>query len=88
MPKLSEFYGIQILMRMREANHPRPHFHAAYGEYLVVIAIDDLGVLAGFLPNRALTMVLDWASIHQGELQEAWDAIRSGQSPAKILPLP
>ena len=88
MPKLSRFYGIEISIRAREANHPRPHFHASYGEHEASIAIDDLAVLAGFLPGRALEMALAWAAIHRDELQAAWDALRGGNIPNKIPPLP
>jgi hypothetical protein len=88
MPKLSRFYGIEISIRTREANRPRAHFHAAYGEFEAGIAIDDLAVLAGWLPARALEMVLAWAALHRVELQSAWDTIRAGRVPAKIEPLP
>ena len=54
MPKLSRFYGIEICIRTREANHTRAHFHAAYGEFEASIAVDDLAVLAGTLPNRTM----------------------------------
>lgn len=58
MPTLSRFYGIEIFIRPREMNHPLPHFHAAYAEFEVSIAIGSLQILAGSLPNRALEMVL------------------------------
>jgi hypothetical protein len=87
MPKLSRFYGIEISIRAREANHPRPHFHATYAEHAASIAIDNLAPLAGHLPNRALEMVLAWAAIHRDELQAAWDTLQAGQIPNKIPPL-
>ena len=87
MPKLSEFYGIQIILRFAEANHPRAHFHAQYAEHQAVFAIDNLEVLAGYIPQRAYEMVLAWAALHRAELQAAWDAARSGRKPAKIAPL-
>ena len=71
MPKLSRFYGIEISIRAKESNHPRPHFHAEYGEHEVSIAIDNLAILAGSLPNRALEMVLAWTALHRTELLAA-----------------
>jgi hypothetical protein len=88
MPKLSRFYGIEISIRAREANHPRAHFHAAYGEFEASIAIGDSAILAGWLPARAMEMVLAWAALHRVELQAAWEALRAGRIPAKIEPLP
>ena len=88
MPKLSRFYGIEISIRTREANHPRAHFHAAYGEFEASIAMDDAEILAGWLPGRAMEMVLAWAGLHRAELRAAWEAIRAGRLPAKIEPLP
>ena len=32
MPEISRFYGIVI--KMFHADHPPPHFHAEYGEFL------------------------------------------------------
>lgn len=42
MPILSMFYGIVIYMyAFDDRRHRRPHFHAEYGEFSAVIAIDD-----------------------------------------------
>ena len=57
MPKLSEFFGIQISIRTRERPHRLPHFHARYGAESVSIAIETLEVLAGNIERRALAMV-------------------------------
>jgi hypothetical protein len=54
MPKLSVFYGIEISIRAREANHRLPHFHAAYADGEISIAIVTLEVLAGKIKRRAL----------------------------------
>ena len=87
MTKLSEFFGIQISIRTRERPHRLPHFHARYGAESVSIAIETLEVLAGNIERRALAMVLEWAVMHRGELQLAWDAVKAGRIPKKIEPL-
>ena len=85
MPELSRFYGITI--RMYFDDHLPPHFHAVYGGDEAVIGIDSLGLLRGYLPVRAQSLVIEWASLHQAELQEAWSRARRLEAPGKIAPL-
>jgi len=74
MPKVSEFFGISIYFYYRD-HHP-PHFHAIYGSAQAAIAIDDLALLEGRLPPRALGMVMEWADAHRAELERAWQQAR------------
>jgi hypothetical protein len=69
------------------ADHAPPHFHALYGEYEALINIRTLEVIRGKLPRRALTLVLEWASLHREELMEDWKLCESLQQPKKIDPL-
>ena len=85
MPEISRFYGIVIRMFWRE--HGPPHFHAAYGNARALIGIDDLAVLKGELPARARGLVVEWASLHQAELRNAWERARRSEAPGKIAPL-
>ena len=85
MPTISSFYG--ILIRMFYNDHEPPHFHALYGEFQATVAIEELRVLEGELPRRALDLVLDWAELHQDELRENWRLARARSSPKKITPL-
>ena len=71
MPEISRFYGIIIAMFHDE--HNPPHFHARYGNYRISIRINDLSIIVGSLPPRALGIVMEWASIHQKELMQNWD---------------
>jgi hypothetical protein len=50
MPTICRFYG--ILIQMYYDDHNPPHFHAVYGEYKVVISIQDLAILEGDLPPK------------------------------------
>ncbi len=36
------------------------------------ISINNLGIVNGYLPPKALSLVVEWASIHQQELLENW----------------
>jgi hypothetical protein len=70
MPRLCEFYGITICIYFKD--HNPPHFHAYYAEHEVEIAIESLEVLAGELPRRAMSLVVEWAMIRRPELRRAW----------------
>ena len=85
MPEVSRFYGISIFLYPRE--HPPAHFHALYGDDEAVFDIATLRVLQGSLPNRAHSLVLDWAAQHRDELSAAWENLRAGRTPGKIAPL-
>ena len=45
MPVIARFYGILIKMYFSQSEHGVPHFHAIYGEYNAVFAIDTLEML-------------------------------------------
>ena len=85
MPELCRFYGIVI--RMYFADHGPPHFHASYGGDEALVGIDNLAVLHGRLPPRARDLVVEWASLHQAELREAWNRASNLTPPGKIAPL-
>ncbi len=73
MPVISSFYG--ILIKMYFGDHVPPHFHAEYAEFTAQISIRDLGILEGYLPPKALALVVEWASLHQQELLENWKSL-------------
>lgn len=85
MPTISVFYGILIQMFWRE--HAPPHFHALYAEHEALIDIRTLAVIRGSLPSRALTLVQEWATVHQNELMEDWRLCQTNQTPQRISPL-
>ena len=41
----------------------------------------------GPLPARAQSLVAEWASLRQAELQAAWERAKSLEQPGKIAPL-
>jgi hypothetical protein len=85
MPEISRFFG--IIIRMYFNDHFPPHFHAQYGEHQAEIAIETLEILKGELPNRALGLVLEWASLHRNELRADWERARNGEPLKPIKPL-
>ena len=86
MPEVSRFYGIVIQIYF--GDHPPPHFHARYGGGEAKIDIDNLSVIDGRLPARALGLVIEWATLHQQELRVAFERAANLQPPGKIDPLP
>lgn len=86
MPELSRFYG--IVVRMFFNDHNPPHFHAYYGSDEALFAIETLSVFAGRLPPRATGLVVEWATLHKAELEDAWKKAQGLEPPGKIQPLP
>ena len=85
MPKISEFFGISIYMYYRE--HQPPHFHAIYGDSEALFSIETLSAIAGKLSPRAMGLVIEWATIHQQELGEAWEQAKAHEPMISIEPL-
>jgi len=57
------------------------------GEHEASLSIETLALIEGYLPRRALALVLEWASEHRKELLANWDLMRKGLPPNKISPL-
>jgi hypothetical protein len=85
MPEISRFYGIIISMFYED--HNPPHFHARYASEKITIKIEDLSLLSGHLPPRALGLVIEWASLHREELLRNWDLAAENQVLNRIDPL-
>ena len=84
MPEISRFYGIIIRMFFNE--HNPPHFHAEYGEYKVVVDLND-EVVKGFMPKRALKLIFEWLELHKEELIANWERCQNEDIPERIKPL-
>lgn len=85
MPRLSEFYGIVIAMFYED--HPPPRFHAIYAGQRAVMGVDPIIVRESRLPRRALSLVLEWAALHQAELRDNWQRTRQHLPLQPIEPL-
>ena len=73
MPVLARFYGITIRMYFQQSEHNPPHFHAIYGDDMAAISIKDGKILEGYLPKKALEMVLEWNETNKNKLLEMWE---------------
>jgi hypothetical protein len=85
MPQISRFFGIVIYMYFED--HNPPHFHAHYGDFKAVIAINNFALLEGNLPPKTLGLVIEWASLHQSELLINWELMTKNLAFKKIEPL-
>ncbi len=87
MPRISEFFGITILMYWFDTQkHRIPHIHVRYqGKEAVLDLVGN--VLKGELNLRALKLIREWCIEHQGELQGAWTAATEGKEIPWIRPL-
>ena len=85
MPRISEFFGIVI--RMYFEDHSPPHFHAEYAEFMAAITIEGRHVLEGRLPARVLSLVREWAGLHEEELSANWELARARRPLNPMAPL-
>ena len=82
MPEIARFFGILIKMFFNE--HNPPHFHALYGEYVGEFDIKNLTMVQGDLPPRAVSLVKEWAGLHQEELMEMWNSQKIHKLPPLV----
>lgn len=83
MPIIARFYGMIIKMYFQQSEHNPPHFHVVYGEYVGVFNIDTLEMIEGDLPNKAQSLIKEWAKQYQKELLNIWET----QNFKKLPPL-
>lgn len=66
---------------------PRSRVFSVLCEYEVAVLIETLGVMEGRLPPRVLSLVVEWAGLHQPALLENWNTLRSSGQFRRIEPL-
>jgi hypothetical protein len=82
MPVVAIINGIKIEFYFDE--HPPPHFHARYGEFVAQIDIEALEIIKGSLPRPQMRTIQQWAAARRPALRIAWEACRAGASPGSI----
>ena len=87
MPRISEFFGITILMYWYDVQkHKEPHFHARFQGREAVFDLAG-NCLAGTLGARANRLISEWCNERSAELTEAWDCAMNGKEIPWVLPL-
>jgi Domain of unknown function (DUF4160) len=82
MPTVAVINGTKIEFYFDE--HPPPHFHARYAEFVAQIDLATLEVIKGSLPRSRLRTIQEWASPRRAALEAAWNACLSGSNPGRI----
>jgi hypothetical protein len=82
MPVVAIINGIRIEFYFDE--HPPPHFHARYGEFVAQIDLETLEIIKGSLPRPQMRTIQQWATSRRQALQQAWDACSAGGNPGSI----
>ena len=85
MPEICRFLGIVIAMYYND--HTPPHFHAKYSGQRAAFSIEDLKIIEGKLPQRVISLVLEWAFLHREELMQNWERAERRDQLKKIEPL-
>ena len=85
MPEICRFLGIVIAMYYND--HAPPHFHAKYSSQRASFSIEDLKILEGKLPQRVISLVLEWAFLHREELMDNWQRAERRDQLQKLEPL-
>ena len=83
--QISGFFGMMIMLDRNVS--PPPRFRVAYDSARAEFSMAPVGLLQGYLPPRALALVMEWASLHEKELLSAWEDQSAGRDPRKIEPL-
>ena len=73
VPTISVFYGISIMMFLKNKEHNPPHIHAFYGNEAATFLINTGELYEGTFPNRAKKLVKEFINKYQKELLEMWN---------------
>ena len=73
MPTISHFYGIIIVMYLRNKEHNPPHIHAITQDFDAPFLIADGEIMEGDFPSKAKALVKEFILKYQKELLEMWE---------------
>ena len=76
MPTISSFYGIIIVMYLRNKEHNPPHVHAITQDFDAPFLIATGEIMEGDFPSKAKIMVKEFILKYQNELEEMWKTER------------
>ncbi len=73
MPTISHFYGIIIVMYLRNKEHNPPHVHAVTQDFAAPFLIGTGEIMEGEFPSKAKNLVKEFILNYQKELEEMWE---------------
>ena len=74
MPTIAHFYGIIIVMYLRDKEHNPPHVHAITQEYDAPFLLKTGELIEGEVPKKAASMVKEFILLNQKELEDMWES--------------
>lgn len=72
MPTISSFYGIVIVMYLRNKEHNPPHIHAITQDFDAPFLIETGEIMEGDFPPKAKALVKEFIQKNRTELEEMW----------------
>lgn len=73
MPTICHFYGIIIVMYLRDKEHNPPHIHAITQDFDAPFLIATGEIMEGEFPAKAKAMVVEFIRTYKKELEEMWE---------------
>lgn len=73
MPTISSFFGIIIVMYLRNKEHNPPHIHAISQDFDAPFLISTGEIMDGEFPTKAQVLVKEFVLKYQKELEEMWE---------------
>lgn len=73
MPTICSFYGIIIVMYLRDKEHNPPHIHAITQDFDTPFLIENGELMEGVFPHKAKELVKEFILNYQKELKEMWE---------------
>lgn len=81
MPTISYFYGIVIVMYLRDKEHNPPHIHAITQDFDASFYIENGEIMEGVFPPKARALVKEFVQQYRNELEEMWETGRYKKLP-------
>lgn len=73
MPTICHFYGIIIVMYLREKEHNPPYIHAITQDFDAPFLISTAEIMEGVFPPKATALVKEFILKYRNELLEMWE---------------
>ena len=73
MPTISYFYGIIIVMYLKDKEHNPPHIHAITQDFDAPFLIENGEIMEGFFPVKAKAIVKEFVMKYRDELMDMWE---------------
>ena len=82
MPVIALVQGVRILVYYDD--HPPPHVHAEFAEFLAQYEIGSGRLLNGRLPPARHAAVVRWLASRDAQVRSAWDDACEHRKPRRV----